>query len=174
MININSNKCTGCGNCVDVCTHQAISINGGQASVNQSLCRQCGICMESCPVGAISEKIGVNEQTQGGEEMVYGFGRGFNRGGSMGLGFNRGGGMGLGFNRGGGSGFGFRGYSPAPPYVGRGRGGLPRCQYPGAAFYPQMTQVEELDSLKNQAQALKEQLERIEARIDNIETSATK
>lgn len=31
-----------------------------------------------------------------------------------------------------GRGFGFRGYSPPWPYVGRGRGGLPRCQ----AFFP--------------------------------------
>ncbi|SIN66886.1 hypothetical protein SAMN05444368_0981 [Acetomicrobium flavidum] len=33
-----------------------------------------------------------------------------------------------GFGRGG-CGFGFRGQSPAWPYVGMGRGGLPRCWY---------------------------------------------
>ena len=31
-----------------------------------------------------------------------------------------------------GRGFGFRGSSPAWPYIGRGRGGLPRCWYFGA------------------------------------------
>ena len=82
--------------------------------------------------------------------MVYGFGRGFNRGG--------------------GSGFGFRGASPAWPYVGRGRGGLPRCQYTGAASYPQMTQEEELHSLKIQAEAVKAELDRVEARIHAFET----
>ena len=96
--------------------------------------------------------------------MIHGFSRGFNRGGSMGSGFNRGGG----------SGFGFRGASPAQPYIGRGRGGLPRCWHPGATFYPQTSHGDELNSLKNQAQILKEQLEQIEARIDNIETTATK
>jgi len=35
-------------------------------------------------------------------------------------------GRGRGFGGGGGRGFGFRGYSPPWPYVGRGRGGLPR------------------------------------------------
>jgi hypothetical protein len=30
-----------------------------------------------------------------------------------------------------GQGFGFSGSSPPWPYVGRGRGGKPRCQYPG-------------------------------------------
>ena len=77
--------------------------------------------------------------------------------------------MGLGFNRGGGSGLRFRGYSPAPPYTGRGRGGLPRCWYPGVSLYPRTTREEELDSLRNQAQALKEQLEQVEASINEIE-----
>ena len=54
--------------------------------------------------------------------MVYGFGGGR--------------GMGLGFR--GGMGFGFRGSSPPWPYVGLGRGGLPRCGYflSGAAGTP--------------------------------------
>jgi hypothetical protein len=34
-----------------------------------------------------------------------------------------------------GKGFGFRGYSPPWPYIGRGRGGLPRCHYPYAGAY---------------------------------------
>jgi hypothetical protein len=36
--------------------------------------------------------------------------------------------------RSGGAGMGFRGNSPPYPCVGRGRGGLPRCQYPGVAL----------------------------------------
>jgi len=95
--------------------------------------------------------------------MVYGFGRGLNRGG--------------------GSGFGFRGASPDWPYIGRGRGGLPRCQYPGAArrfapysntassYSPRMTPEEELHSLKSQAEAIKAELGRVEARINNLETT---
>ena len=51
--------------------------------------------------------------------MAFGFGRGG--------GYGRGGGRGSG--GGGGMGFGFRGSSPPWPYVGRGRGGLPRCGY---------------------------------------------
>ena len=41
--------------------------------------------------------------------------------------FGRGRGGGFGFR--GGMGFGFRGSSPPWPYVGLGRGGLPRCGY---------------------------------------------
>ena len=122
-------------------------------------------------------------------------------------------GYGRGFGRGG-WGFGFRGSSPPWPFVGIGRGGLPRCgyflcgaagmpvppaypsygspgampyyggmTYPGAMPYgyagapmgadphaPQMTREQELDFLKSQADAIKGQLEQIDARIKELET----
>jgi hypothetical protein len=102
-------------------------------------------------------------------------------------------GYGRGFGRGG-WGFGFRGSSPPWPYVGLGRGGLPRCGYflsgaaampippaypaygdpwamPGAYPYaPQMTRDQELEFLKDEAEAIKEQLEQIDARIKELET----
>ena len=81
----------------------------------------------------------------------------------------------------GGIGLGFRGSSPPYPYVGRGRGGLPRCQYPGAAmsfrnqsFLGYTTQVspdQELDLLKRQAGDIKDELERIESRIRDLEAN---
>ena len=122
-------------------------------------------------------------------------------------------GYGRGLGRGG-RGFGFRGSSPLWPYVGLGRGGLPRCgyflsgtagmpvpppypsygspgatpyyggmAYPGAMPYgyagapmgadpyaPQMTREQELDFLRSQAEAIKGQLEQIDARIKELET----
>jgi hypothetical protein len=126
-------------------------------------------------------------------------------------------GYGRGFGRGG-WGFGFRGNSPPWPYVGIGRGGLPRCgyflsgaagmpippvypnyggpwtapyygetAYPGAMPYgfsgapitgvpgtnpyaPQMTREQELDFLRGQAEAIKEQLDQIDVRIRELET----
>ena len=114
----------------------------------------------------------------------------------MSNGFGQGRGRGRGFR--GGMGFGFRGNSPPWPYVGIGRGGLPRCGYflnaaaeapvtlpyeqtpypfyagtppaPGTApFAPHMTKEEELDFLKGQAEATKGQLEQIAARINDLE-----
>ena len=110
--------------------------------------------------------------------MVYGFGRGFGSRGGMG--------------------FGFRGSSPPWPYVGIGRGGLPRCGYflSGAAgepatwpyqqapypyagippaygtapFAPQMSKEEELAFLKDQAGAITEQLEQMESRVRELES----
>ncbi|HEY97008.1 MAG TPA: DUF5320 domain-containing protein [Dehalococcoidia bacterium] len=110
----------------------------------------------------------------------------------MPYGFGRGGGYGRG--SGGGMGFGFRGSSPPWPYVGRGRGGLPRCGYfiGGAAvpapwsyhhsFYPSaqapgmypsyappMSKDDELSYLNDQAEAIKSQLEEIESRMHDLE-----
>jgi hypothetical protein len=90
-------------------------------------------------------------------------------------------------------GFSFRGSSPPWPYVGLGRGGLPRCGYflsgagaPPAWPYPQtasyvkppaygyappaasMTREEELSYMKEQAETIKEQLGELEARIGQL------
>jgi hypothetical protein len=103
-------------------------------------------------------------------------------------------GFGRSFGRRGEWGFGFRGISPPWPYVGRGRGGLPRCGYflsgagaltpwayqpsfypgvpatPGYKPYtPEMTKEEELSYLKDQAEAIKGQLGEIESRMRDLE-----
>lgn len=85
-----------------------------------------------------------------------------------------------------GGGFGFRGSSPPWPYIGRGRGGLPRCWYPGlytappfyggypaqsaTPYYPQMTPEQELGFLKEEASVVKRQLEEIESRMRDLES----
>ena len=88
----------------------------------------------------------------------------------------------------GGIGLGFRGASPPWPYVGLGRGGLPRCGYflnnnpvPVAGAYgqtmspfgtgaaPRITPEQDLDSLRNQAKSIGAQLERIEKRMRELE-----
>ena len=108
-------------------------------------------------------------------------------------------GIGRNFGRGfrGGMGFGFRGVSPPWPYVGIGRGGLPRCGYffsgigspaawpygratyhpygfsPAAGygtFTAPQTKEEELNILRGEAEAIKKQLEQIEARMSELAT----
>jgi hypothetical protein len=87
----------------------------------------------------------------------------------------------------GGSGLGFRGSSPPWPYVGRGRGGLPRCgyysgsagareprSYQSAPFYsetpfaPRMSREQELEFLKSEAQALRDDLKELETEIGRL------
>jgi len=66
-----------------------------------------------------------------------------------------------------GRGFGFRGSCPPAPYTGVGRGGLPRCHYPGLSRVS--SPKEELDFLKSKAETTKRQLEDIERRIQELE-----
>jgi hypothetical protein len=100
-----------------------------------------------------------------------------------------------GSGHGGGMGFGSHGSSPPWPYVGRGRGGLPRCGYyvgagapvshaygaqqfyagaPSAAGYPpyapRMSREGELNYMKDRAEAINGQLEEIESRMRDLET----
>lgn len=74
----------------------------------------------------------------------------------------------------GGMGLGFRGSSPTWPYVGRGRGGLPRCSYyhGGRANTPVqgVTREQEISLLKNQAESIKKEMDMVESRIRDLET----
>jgi NAD-dependent dihydropyrimidine dehydrogenase PreA subunit len=107
MYFVEADKCTGCGLCVQSCPQGAISIKTDVAVIDHRICSKCGICVEACSAGAIrAAEMVYAKSLKGGELMYYRYG------------------------------FGFRGVSPPWPYVGRGRGGLPRCAYPGmtAAF----------------------------------------
>ena len=151
MFSIESSKCTGCGACVEVCPQGAIEVRDKVAVIDQRLCSQCGSCVEICPSGAIrAAELVYAKSERGGGNMYYRYG------------------------------FGFRGASPPWPYVGRGRGGLPRCWYPGlggatvpyaapAPYWTAPTHEQELGFLKTQAEATKRQLEDIERRIQELE-----
>jgi len=161
MFYVDGDKCTGCGVCVSLCPQGAISLQDGVAVIDQVLCRKCGDCVEVCPDNAIRARAPVYAKSvKGGNTMM----RGRNWSGGQGRG----------------SGFGFRGSSPPWPYVGRGRGGLPRCYYLGlyggspawgaTPYSPQVAVGQEVDVLREEAGALKKHLEDIEARIKELET----
>ncbi len=72
-----------------------------------------------------------------------------------------------------GMGLGFRGNSPPWPYVGRGRGGLPRCgYYPGSrpnVPTQGVNREQEISLLKSQAENIKKELDMVETRIRDLE-----
>lgn len=55
-IEIDEEKCNGCGICEDRCFVAAIKMIGGKASIGES-CKGCGRCVECCPEGALSLKM---------------------------------------------------------------------------------------------------------------------
>ena len=50
---VDTEKCTGCGDCVEVCPTEAITLDGEVASVDPDTCVDCGVCVDECPVEAI-------------------------------------------------------------------------------------------------------------------------
>jgi NAD-dependent dihydropyrimidine dehydrogenase PreA subunit len=59
-LDLDRQKCTGCGICVDVCPHEVFEIEEKKARIiNRDSCIECGGCYRNCPVGAISVHAGV-------------------------------------------------------------------------------------------------------------------
>lgn len=67
IININEDKCNGCGACADACHEGAIGIVNGKAKLlRDDYCDGLGDCLPTCPTGAITfverEAAAYNEQ----------------------------------------------------------------------------------------------------------------
>jgi len=52
-MNVDREKCIGCGECVLSCFYEAIRLEEGKARIDHEKCDVCGLCMEKCPTGAI-------------------------------------------------------------------------------------------------------------------------
>ena len=59
-LNLASEKCIGCGKCVEVCPHRVFMIYDRKAQIkDKDMCMECGACAMNCPVNAITVKSGV-------------------------------------------------------------------------------------------------------------------
>jgi NAD-dependent dihydropyrimidine dehydrogenase PreA subunit len=68
-----SEKCTGCTMCAEVCPHGVFRMNGKKAAItNRDLCMECGACQQNCAYGAISVMSGVGCASA----VIWGFLRG--------------------------------------------------------------------------------------------------
>jgi nitroreductase/NAD-dependent dihydropyrimidine dehydrogenase PreA subunit len=54
MMNVNAEKCIGCGLCVKDCFPKDITIVDGKAKINNVTCFKCGHCIAVCPKNAIT------------------------------------------------------------------------------------------------------------------------
>jgi len=52
---VDTDKCTGCGDCVEDCPVEAITLSDEpKAVVDEEECTDCEVCVDTCPEGAIS------------------------------------------------------------------------------------------------------------------------
>ncbi len=62
-LDLDSERCTGCGRCVEVCPHAVFAIqttNGRKAEIRyRDSCMECGACAKNCPVQAVNVRAGV-------------------------------------------------------------------------------------------------------------------
>jgi len=55
MVQIDTKRCVGCGNCVDACPFGVLELQEGKAIIKHpEKCKGCGACIAACPNNAIS------------------------------------------------------------------------------------------------------------------------
>ena len=73
-LNINIEKCVGCGICIKACPFGALALIDGEAVVNEA-CTLCGICVSTCKFDALelpeSERTGAVDVTEYNGIWVY-------------------------------------------------------------------------------------------------------
>jgi NAD-dependent dihydropyrimidine dehydrogenase PreA subunit len=59
-LELDPEKCTGCGMCALVCPHDVFRLHNGHARIDdRDACMECGACAQNCPASAISVDAGV-------------------------------------------------------------------------------------------------------------------
>ena len=55
-----SEKCTGCGMCLEVCPHRVFVRSENKVAIgDRDACMECGACARNCPFNAIEVEEGV-------------------------------------------------------------------------------------------------------------------
>jgi NAD-dependent dihydropyrimidine dehydrogenase PreA subunit len=59
-LELDQEKCVGCGMCLAVCPHEVLSMNSGHVRIeNRDLCMECGACARNCPTDSVTVRAGV-------------------------------------------------------------------------------------------------------------------
>ncbi len=53
MVTISSDKCAGCGSCVEICHESCMSLRDGKVQIDYQFCSTCAQCIAICPSGAL-------------------------------------------------------------------------------------------------------------------------
>ena len=59
-LQLDQEKCTGCGMCLLVCPHAVLGMDNSHARIeNRDACMECGACAQNCPTEAVTVQAGV-------------------------------------------------------------------------------------------------------------------
>lgn len=59
-LQMDRNKCNGCGMCLEVCPQQVFIFNDKVSTIaDRDACIECGACAKNCPTKAINVRAGV-------------------------------------------------------------------------------------------------------------------
>ena len=59
-LQLNAEKCHGCGTCLEVCPHDVFVQDNGRVAVkDRDACMECGACARNCPTEALRVQAGV-------------------------------------------------------------------------------------------------------------------
>jgi len=73
---VDTDRCTGCGVCADLCQFGAIAVLAGGTLVFDELCHGCGLCALACPEHAIREEPHELGVVESGSSRGFPFARG--------------------------------------------------------------------------------------------------
>lgn len=54
LARVDEETCTGCGDCVELCSLEAMELSGDTVSINEEYCVGCGACVSTCPTESLS------------------------------------------------------------------------------------------------------------------------
>ena len=59
-LQLDEERCVGCGMCMDVCPHAVYGMNHGCDRIeSRDRCMECGACQRNCPADAVTVQAGV-------------------------------------------------------------------------------------------------------------------
>jgi dissimilatory sulfite reductase (desulfoviridin) alpha/beta subunit len=54
-VKVDTEKCEGCGDCVDACSTGSITIDNEKAKVDAETCCDCAACLDACTKKALAQ-----------------------------------------------------------------------------------------------------------------------
>ncbi len=72
-LRLDSDKCTGCGRCMEVCPHGVYErVEGKAVQTGRDRCMECGACAQNCSYEALEVEAGVGCAFAIINSMLYG------------------------------------------------------------------------------------------------------